>query len=321
MTPDDANFWLRDDSLVEAKRRQALIDKRRASSRFTILNLLANAMLAVTKGAVGLATGSLAVTADAFNSLADTLYSLVLVVGMRFSLRPADRNHPQGHRAVEPLISLVIGVSIAVVAYQLIVRGVRGIMDPPELSESSWTILVLLVAMAVKLAVAAGARRAASTVHSPVLRAVGTDAAADVLASAAALAGYVGAVLGYPLADPIFSLVVSAFVARTAFEVLWENVGYIVGRSAPPELVARVTEVACEPDMVCAVHDLKAYFRGPELHVSFHLEIDATESLQEVHDLEQRIRLSLLDIPEVDDVAVHLDPVEWPPSGAKPLAG
>jgi cation diffusion facilitator family transporter len=309
MTADPTSL-LRDDNQVEAKRLQALTEKRRASSRFTLLNLLANAFLAVTKGAVGLLTGSLAVTADAFNSLADTLYSLVLVVGMRFSLRPADRGHPQGHRAVEPLISLVIGVSIALVAYQLIVRGVRGVIDPPELTESSWTIVVLLVAIAVKIGVALGARRAASAVHSPVLRAVGTDAAADVLASAAALLGYGGAVLGYPIADPVFSLVVAAFVARTSFEVLRENIGYIVGRSAPPEIVDRVMDLACEPDMVCAVHDLKAYFRGPELHVSFHLEIDRNESLQAVHDLEQRIRLSLLDIPEVDDVAVHLDPVD-----------
>jgi divalent metal cation (Fe/Co/Zn/Cd) transporter len=78
-------------------------------------------------------------------------------------------------------------------------------------------------------------------------------------------------------------------------------------------------ELACAPDMVCAVHDLKAYFRGPELHVSFHLEIDRHESLDRVHDLEQRLRLELLDIPEIDDISVHLDPIERPPGdGGKP---
>lgn len=303
------------DNVVEAKRREALLEKRAASSRFTLLNLLANACLAVAKGGVGILTGSLSITADAVNSLADTAYSIVLVVGMRFSLRPADRGHPQGHRAAEPLISLVIGVSIAVVAYQLVVRGVRGILEPPPLTTSVWPIVVLLTAMAVKAGVSLQARRAAAQVHSPALSAVGNDAAADVLASLAALVGYGGAALGAPLADPLCSLVVAAFVGRTAFEVLWENVGYIVGRSAPPDVERRVLEIACEPDMVCAVHDLKAYFRGPELHVSFHLEIDRNESLQSVHDLEQRIRLALLDVPEVDDVAVHLDPVDFRSGG------
>ncbi|MCZ7662292.1 MAG: cation diffusion facilitator family transporter [Thermoleophilia bacterium] len=298
------------DNLVEAKRRERLVAKRRTARRFTLVNLMANGALAVGKGLVGLLTGSLSITADAMNSLADTAYSIMLIVGMRFSLQPADRGHPQGHRGLEPLLSLVIGVSITVVCLQLVVRGARGLFAPPEIERSLWTVPVLFGAMGVKAALAVGAKRSSDNIHSPALRAVSNDAIADVLSSLAALAGYLGAGVGLELADPLFSLVVAAFVGRTAYEVLHENVGYIVGRTAPPEVERRVMEVACAPEMVCAVHDLKAYFRGPELHVSFHLEIDEGESLQAVHDLEQRIRLALLDMPEIDDVSVHLDPVE-----------
>jgi cation diffusion facilitator family transporter len=169
-----------------------------------------------------------------------------------------------------------------------------------------------MVSMGVKVWVSLRARRNAREIHSPALMAVSKDSAADVLATMAALVGYAGTYLGYELADPIFGLVVAVFVARTAYNVLWENIGYITGRSAPPEIEQRVLEVACEPDTVCAVHDLKAYFRGPELHVSFHLEIDRRESFERVHDVEQRVRLALLDIPEVDEVAVHLDPIDDP---------
>lgn len=303
---------MREDNVVEAKRRERLVEKRSTSRRFTLLSLLANLVLAAAKGGVALLTGSLALTADAINSLADTAYSLVLLVGMHFSLQPADRKHPQGHRGMEPLLSLVIGVSIALVAYELFSRGVAGISSPRLVERSVWPVVVLLGAIAIKTYISLRARRHAAEIHSPALRAVGNDAAADVLASLAALVGYGGAYVGIPLADPISSLVVAVFVARTAYEVLWENVGYIVGRSAPPEVEKRVLDVACAPDMVCAVHDLKAYFRGPELHVSFHLEIDRHQTLEAVHDLEQRVRLALLDIPEVDDVAVHLDPVDDP---------
>ena len=300
---------MREDNLVEAKRCHQLIEKREISRRFTLLNLIVNALLMVIKGAVGVMTGSLAVTADAVNSLADTAYSLVLLVGMRFSLQPADRGHPQGHRAVEPLISLVIGLAIAFVAWELVMRGVEGLRNPGEIETSAWPILVLLFSMAAKAYVALRARRSAAQMHSPALAAVGTDAAADVLASLAALIGYLTAILGYPAADPIFSLLVALFVARTAVEVLWENIGYIVGRSAPSEIEEQVMEIACSVGLVRAVHDLKTYFRGPELHVSFHLEVDRNESLIAVHDAEQRVRLALLDIPEVDDVSVHIDPV------------
>jgi cation diffusion facilitator family transporter len=302
-----------DDSVVEAKRRQRLQAKRAISRRFTVLNLLANALLGLAKGTAALLTGSLSLAADAVNSLADTAYSLVLVVGMHFSLQPADRSHPQGHRAIEPLLSLVIGVSIALVAWELLSRGVRGLLSPPEVDFIFWAVPIMVGSMAVKAWVSLRARRNAREIHSPALMAVSKDALADVLATMAALMGYAGAYAGYELADPLFGLVVAAFVARTSYHVLWENIGYITGRSAPPEIEQRVLEVACEPDKVCAVHDLKAYFRGPELHVSLHLEIDRRESFEKVHDIEQRVRLALLDIPEVDEVAVHLDPVERAP--------
>jgi cation diffusion facilitator family transporter len=312
----DERTGIRGDNLVEAKRRDRLQAKRSTSRRFTVFNLLANVLLALGKGAVGLLTGSLAVMADAVNSLADTAYSLVLLVGMHFSLQPADRSHPQGHRGLEPLLSLAIGVSVAVVAYELFSRGVRGLLDPPPVERSVLAILVLLAAMAVKAWVFLRARRDAREIHSPALQAVSTDAAADILASAAALAGYLGAQAGVIRADAVFSLVVALFVARTAYEVLWENVGYITGRGAPPELQRQVLDLACRWDMVHAVHDLKAYFRGPELHVSFHIEIDREETLDRVHDMEQSLRLALLDIPEIDEVSLHMDPVDAPGDGS-----
>jgi len=299
----------RDDNLIEAKRTEQLTRKREVSRRFTTVNLIANFALALAKGIIALMTGSLVLAADAFNSLADTGYSLVLVVGMWFSLRPADRSHPQGHRGVEPLISLLIGISIAIVAIQVFVRGIRGLSEPPEIVYSVVAVVVLLVTMAVKAGIAVTARRSAGEISAPALRAAGDDATADIMASGLALSGYLASWLGFGIADPVFSIVVAGFVGRTAFEVLRENTGYILGKSAPAEIEEKVMAVACAPDMVCAVHDLRVYHVGPELHVSFHVEIDKHATLEDVHDLEQDVRLSLLDLPEVDNVTLHVDPV------------
>ena len=173
-----------------------------------------------------------------------------------------------------------------------------------------WTIAVLVGSMVVKAYVSWCARRNARQIHSPAVAAVGRDAAVDVVATAAAIAGYGGALLGWGRADAVFSLVVAAFVAYTAYEILFENVGYIVGRAAPAEITEKICEIACAPDLVRSVHDVKVYFNGPDLHVSLHLEIDRTESFETVHDVEQRVRLTVLELPEVDDVVVHLDPVD-----------
>lgn len=300
----------RGDDLIELRREADLRRKRAISRRFTFFNLAANILLALAKGVIGILTGSLAITADAINSLTDSGYSLVLVVGMHFSLRPADPEHPEGHRRIEPLISMGIGAAIAIVAYQLVTRGVGGLRQPETVAANTWTIIVLVGAMGVKGYLAWRARRNARQIHSPALAAVSRDAAVDILATLAALVGYGGAVLGWQLADPIFSLVVAVFVARTAYQVLAENIGYITGRAAPAEIREEVERLACSPDGVHAVHDLKVYFSGPDLHVSLHLEVDRNETFETVHDLEQQVRLRVLEIPEVDNVAVHLDPVD-----------
>ena len=304
---------LRDDRLIEAKRGENLAVKRSVSQRFTLLNLAANVLLAVGKGVLGILTGSLAILADALNSAGDAVYSIVLVIGMRWSLRPADRSHPEGHRRFEPLISLVIGVAVAIVAYQLVVDGIRGLMDPQPVGRNSWTVVVLVCAMVVKGYVSWLAHRNARQIHSPAVAAVGRDAAADVVATLAALAGYGGALLGWELADPVFSLVVSVFVARTAYQILHENMGYIVGRSASPQVIEKIRKIASAPDLVRGVHDLKVYFSGPALHVSLHLEIDRNQSLEAAHDAGQQVCLDLLNLPEIDAVSIHLDPVDARP--------
>jgi cation diffusion facilitator family transporter len=302
---------IRADNVVERKRAFRLSGKQRVSRRFTLLNVLVNAVLGGGKLALGLLTGSLSIVADGLNNLSDTVYSLFLLVGMWFSLKPADARHPQGHRAIEPIISLVIGVSIGVVAYRLALSGVRGIIDPTGVERNALALPVLGGGMAAKTFIAVYARRASRQIHSPALAATGMDAAADVLATAAAVVGYLGGtVFGLPRADPICALVVSLFVAFTAFEVLRQNIGYMVGRAAPPEIRRQVKALACREHSVLSVHDLKAYFRGPELMVSMHVEVDGDLSLQTAHDLEQRIRLAVLDIPEIDDVTVHMDPLE-----------
>ena len=300
---------LRDDRLIEAKRGENLALKRSVSQRFTLLNLAANVLLAVGKGVFGILTGSLAILADALNSAGDAVYSIVLVIGMRWSLRPADRSHPEGHRRFEPLLSLIIGVAVAIVAYQLLVDGIHGLLDPKPVGRNSWTVVVLVGAMVVKGYVSWLAHRNARQIHSPAVAAVGRDAAADVVATLAALAGYEGALNGWELADPVFGLVVSVFVGRTAYQILHENMGYIVGRSGSPQVVERVRQIASAPDLVRGVHDLKVYFSGPDLHVSLHLEIDRNQSLEAAHDAAQRVCLDLLNLPEVDVVSIHLDPV------------
>lgn len=301
---------IRADNVVERKRASRLAGKQRLSRRFTLFNVLANATLGGGKLTLGLLTGSLSIVADGFNNLSDTVYSLFLLVGMRFSLKPADARHPQGHRAIEPLISLLIGVSIGVVAYRLAVSGIRGVIDPLGVERNVLAVPVLVVGIAVKAFMSVYARRTAKQIHSPALAATGMDAAADVLATVAALVGYLGGtVFGLPRADPICALLVAGFVAYTAFEVLRQNIGYMVGRAAPPEIKRQVKALACREDSVLSVHDLKAYFRGPELMVSMHVEVDGGFALQRVHDLEQRIRLAVLDIPEIDDVTVHMDPL------------
>jgi cation diffusion facilitator family transporter len=294
-------------------------ERSRTLRRVGLLLLGANVALALLKGSAWLATGSLAVQGEAVNSLADSVYSLVTVAGLYLTTRPPDFEHPHGHERIEPFVGLFVALGIfaagAAILYQ---SGTALLSGDVEVSRGPTAVAVLAVAAVAKFALYRYVLAASERHNSPALTATALDNRNDILTALAALVGVVGAGLGFPVLDPLAAAVVAVGILYTGVEVVRDNLGYLVGRAPPEDLRREIIRRALVHPDVEGAHDVVAHYVGPEIDVALHIEVEGDRTLLEAHDIETAVVESIRQLPEVDDVFVHVDPREageWKPDG------
>ena len=287
------------------------MSRRTALRRVGLLVLGVNAVMFVAKGGVYLETGSLAVGSEAVNSLADTVYSLVVVAGLYLTTRPPDFEHPHGHERIEPFVSLFVALGIFAAGGAVLWQAGSAVLEGSvTVSRSPAAVAILAGTAAAKYLLYRYCLRAGTENRSPALVATALDNRNDILTAGAALAGVLGAGLGYPVLDPLAAGVVAVGILYTGVEVVRDNVDYLVGAAPPEDLRAEIVERALVHEDVEGAHDVIAHYVGPEIDVSLHVEVSGDRTLREAHDIETDIVERIGDLPEVDDVFVHVDPKE-----------
>ncbi len=287
------------------------MSRRTALRRVGLLVLGVNALLFVAKGGVFLETGSLAVGSEAVNSLADTVYSLVVVAGLYLTTRPPDFEHPHGHERIEPFVSLFVALGIFAAGGAVLWQaGSAVLQERVTVSQSPVAAAVLVGGALIKYLLYRYCLRAGTRNRSPALVATALDNRNDILTAGAALAGVLGAGLGYPVLDPLAAGVVAVGILYTGVEVVRNNVGYLVGAAPPEDLRTEIVERALVHEDVEGAHEVIAHYVGPEIDVSLHVEVSGDRTLREAHDIETDIANRIGELPAVDDVFVHVDPKE-----------
>ena len=282
---------------------------RRLYLQASVIALLGNALLLVAKGATAWISGSSAVYADAANSAADVAYSLFLGIGLWLSLRPPDLSHPHGHRRIEPLVSMGIGLMMALAGVQAALTGWRTLHSRPGPITSVWAYVMPVATVLTKWGMYAVVHRIGEEAHSPALRASAKDNLMDMVSSTAALIGVGASRLVTPVADPLAAFVVALWILRGAYEVLSEGVRQLTGGAAPPKLTQAVIDAARSIQGVLDVHQVIIEYVGPQVRADVHINMDGSANLEEVHRVSDAVRVAIEEMPEVDHAYIHVEPV------------
>jgi cation diffusion facilitator family transporter len=287
------------------------MDRSDAVRRVGVVILAVNVALVVAKGGVWYLTGSLAVGSEAVNSLADVVYSVVIVAGLYLTTQPPDFEHPHGHERIEPFVSLVIALGVFAAGFAVLWQAASSVLsgDYGGLA-GSLGLAVLGATAVVKFGLYRYCLRKGESYHSPALEATALDNRNDILTAGAAFVGVVGASMGVPMLDPIAAGVVSLGILYTGYEIVRDNVNYLVGAAPPESLRIEILRRAFDHPDVRGAHDVVAHYVGPEIDVSLHIEVEGDMTLLEAHDIETEVIESIRSLPQVDDVFVHVDPKE-----------
>jgi cation diffusion facilitator family transporter len=283
--------------------------------RLAQLGLLANGVLALIKLVAGVLGNSYALIADAVESMADLFSSLIVWGGIRVAARDADDRYPFGYGKAEAISAMVVGLMLLAAAAGIAVQAVREILTPNR-APAPFTLVVLVVVVAVKAALFRVVNRSARASGSPAIAADAWHHRADAISSAAAFIGISIAVLagpGWETADAWAALFASVLILLNGLGIMRPSVQELMDHSPSDEMLRSVDAAAHGVEGVLATEKLKARKSGTRFLLEVHVQAEPSLSLHEAHILSGKVKRAIRSaVPSVQDVLVHMEPFEGP---------
>ncbi|MCH5192207.1 MAG: cation transporter [Oscillospiraceae bacterium] len=248
----------------------------------SVTGIIVNLLLAAAKGLAGILSGSISVAADALNNLSDALSSVIALLGVKFSAKPADREHPYGHGRIEYISALAVSFLILLMAFELFKSSVQKIINPSPVIFSVISAAILTVSILCKLWLGLFYGKLAKKTDSETMKAVMKDSFCDCLATSAALA----AVIFGQRADGYLGILVACFILVSGIGILKETMNKLLGKPPEKEFVEKIENKILSYDGITGVHDLIIHDYGSgRLFASAHAELSADSALADAHDI------------------------------------
>jgi cation diffusion facilitator family transporter len=277
----------------------------------TYFSIISNAGLALVKGLAGYFGNSYALIADAIESTTDIFSSCLVLFGIKYSNRPADKNHPYGHGRAEPLITfLVVGfliTSATIIAYESILN----IKTPHDLPKP-FTLFILAAIIVWKEMSYRFVIKKSKETHSSSLKADAWHHRSDAITSISAFIGISIALIlgkGYESADDWAALFSSAFILYNSYLIFRPALGEIMDEHLYDDLLSEIRRVSSKVDGI--IETEKCFIRkaGMKYHVDLHAVVNANITVKAGHDLAHLLKDTLRDeIPSLGHVLIHIEP-------------
>ena len=274
-----------------------------------VVGIALNILLFAGKFFAGQLSGSIAVTADAFNNLSDAGSSAVTLLGFRLAGRKPDTEHPFGHGRVEYISGLAVAGLILLMGVELAKSSVAKILHPEEVTFSLLALGILAASVGVKLYMWGYNRSVGRRIRSAAMEATAMDSLSDAASTAAVLlAMLVGKWTGLAV-DGYVGLLVALFILFSAYKAARETLSPLLGQAPDPELVQEIRDIVAAHSAVQGIHDLVVHDYGPgRCMISLHAEVPAHGDIMEMHDVIDNIEKELAEKLHCQAV-IHMDPI------------
>ncbi len=255
-------------------------------------------------------TGSVALLSDAIESIVNVLTAIAALIAIRFAAQPADKEHPYGHHKAEYVSAVIEGVLI-VIAALAILRAAWDAYQVPRMIDAPWFGLAVNgIATVINLIWALMLTRQGRRHRSPALAADGRHLMTDVVSSVGVLAGLAVAIYtGIRVLDPLLAVLVALNILWSGWRLMKESAGGLLDEALPEETLERIrAAIAKNADGAIEAHDLRTRHAGPMTFVEFHLVVKGSMSVNDAHEICDRLERAIK--AEVHDalISIHVEP-------------
>ena len=302
------------DLLIKLYIKNKALDSFKAREKYSelsgITGIICNAALCIFKFIIGTLTNSVSVTADAINNLSDAGSNVVTIFGGKLAGKAVDDEHPFGHGRMEYVSALIVSFFIFIMGFELGKSSITKIIYPEEIKFNAVSVIVLIIAIAVKLWMAYFNNKLFKATQNINLKSVMQDSLNDCIATAATIAALmISSLTNFKRADGIMGIIVAAVVIIAGVKLVKEVVSNILGKAPSPEMVNRIREIMLNEEYILDTHDLIVHDYGPgRIIASAHAEVPSNVDIIKLHEVidtaERKINKALNIM-----ICIHMDPV------------
>lgn len=275
--------------------------------RVLLVTLGLNCLVAGAKILYGYYIASVGITADGFHSLFDGVSNVVGLAGLWLASRPADEDHPYGHKKYETLATIAISVMMILTSLEILKRAFASLAGGRGPHVSAEAFILMSATLSVNVFVAWYESREGEALASDFLLADASHTRSDIYTTLSVIAGLAGVSLGFPILDPLVALAITVLIARMGFGILKSASDILVDRVMIDS--DRICEIAEGVAGVRGCHNIRTRGRADAVYVDLHVFVDREIRTDVahgiVHEVIDRIKEAL---PEVADVVVHVEP-------------
>lgn len=273
------------------------------------LSMAVNIILFGLKYWAGIVSGSVALIADAWHTLSDSLSSVIVLVGMKISRKPADEEHPFGHGRAELIASIIIAVFLAVIAFNFITESIDKLQTHEVANYGKIAVIVTIISILMKEGMAQFALWAGKKAKAPSLKADGWHHRTDAISSIIILIGiFLGKYFWW--IDGVLGLIVSAMILYAAYEILKESANSLLGEKPSKKLINQLHIIAKEAaGYDVQVHHIHIHRYGEHKEITFHIALPDDIQLKKAHQVIEKIEQKV--DQELDmSATIHPDPMD-----------
>lgn len=287
------------------------------AKKVTWVGFFCNTILTIFKIFAGIQGHSAAMIADGVHSMSDFMTDIVVLVGFQFIEKPADEKHQYGHGKYETIATLVISGALFLVGWKILSNGVITIYNVLIKGEvlsrpGMIALLAAFISIIAKEALFRYTKFIGEKINSSAVIANGWHHRSDAFSSIGTLIGIGGAVIlgdKFTLLDPIASVIVSVFIFKVAYEILYPSINELLESTLDQDDVEKINALLTQSDQIIGYHKLRTRKIGSYKALELHLEFEENISLKNAHDLTTILENKLMEVlGDGSLITLHMEP-------------
>jgi cation diffusion facilitator family transporter len=284
--------------------------KKLAVRKASILGIIFNIFLLIIKAIIGFISGSMAMVADAFNSAGDIIASLMTFIGNRVASKKADDDHNLGHGKAEYIYSMLISITMMIMAYTVGKSSILSLINKEEYTFSIWIVIVCIITIVTKLSLFIYTNKLYKKTKNILIKAASKDHFNDTIITSLNLIASFLALNNIFFVDGVVGTIISLWILYTGIKIFIESYHILMDKSIDEETKQKVLDIISEHKEIHKIQHFNSTPVGYKYQISFTIYVDGNLSTFESHEIANNLEKEIIKkIEEAYLVVIHVNPL------------